>query len=288
MKKRYIPNSIFWQPVSITLFVAGLFMSMFAGINVQERYKERTAVNKLLTFKNELYHEIAQGPGFTNDQNIQAIASYLQEHQNELAKIVQKEKQLRASLGKSERMMVHIQNPDKLPQGLLLMTDNEQWQELRENKQDYTLLMEILYKTVEPPDITLLDYPNLPTTFIYLSICISQLLAFVIYLINLKGAYKIRVTRDLHWYQLSWIGKAGFLLLMPGALIVLLPMMIYECARMTRSWLKQGEEKRFMRQKSLRNGLSLEFSSSASNAFLKKLQRNNARKEEVRHADISK
>lgn len=267
-EKGHIPASVLWASASITVVIVGMVMALFAAAIAGDNSKMRKATNQSLLFKQALFQEIADSSSHSNDGDIRIMADYIKEHQDDLDGTIRTEKRLRESLTKNERMMLHLTNADKLPDGLFLMTNSSEWEKLREDAQDRSMLIGILQKTAKPPDITLAVYPNLPRTYIYLWILIPQLWAFFVYLICWSGEYG----KKYHWYQLSWFGKVGLVLLMPGAGVLMIPMVIYACSGKLGSWLRQDNKKRHARREALKKGLSLDISLDAGKALLSKLQ----------------
>lgn len=265
-KKQYIPARVLWQSGGITTLIIGFFMLLIGALVYDANEKVQDNVNKFLKFKDAFYREVAYGSA-TQDQDIHVLASYARERREDLDKSAAHAKTLRDSLDKAQRMMVHIQSPDKVPQGLLLMTNSSNWQELWDNTQDRGVLKEILAGNIQPPEIKLLDSPKLSRTFIWLCVLILQLCAFVVYLFWWNEEY-----RKYRWYQLSWLGKIGFVLLMPGAGVLMIPMIIYACSEKLGSWLRQDNKKRHARREALKKGLSLDISLDAGKALLSKLQ----------------
>lgn len=270
--KGYIPASVLWTSASLAVLIAEVVMSLIAGAAYSENSKGQKAINALLIFKDALYREIAEGPGRTQDHDIQVMAGYLRERREDLDKMLHQENVFRDSLDKSQRLMLHIQNPDKLPQGLLIMTNSPHWKQLRENPQDRAVLIEILRDNVKPPEITLRNDPNLSQIFMWLWVLIPQLCGFLAYLLmwDEKG-YR---SREYRWYQLSLLGKAGLALLMPGAWIVMIPMVMWAWCRGCIGWLWQKRKEQYARGEALKRGALLDISSDASKALLRKLQQN--------------
>lgn len=284
-EKRHIPASVLWTSASITVVIAGLLMSLLAGLIYDENSKKQKAINAFLTFKDALYHEIVESPGRIQDQDIRSMAGYLREHREDLDKTIHQENVFRDSLDKAQRLMLHIQNPDKLPQGLLIMTNNPHWKQLRENPQDRAVLVEILRDNARPLEITLRNDPHLSRVFMWLWALIPQLCGFVVYLLVWDGnGYRARGYR---WYQLSLLGKAGFVLLMPGAGVVIIPMIMWAWCRGCIGWLGKKKKERHVRREALKRGALLAISSDASKVLLRKLQQSRTPKqEEARSAEF--
>lgn len=267
-EKKHIPAGALWGSASITFLVAGFIMAFIAATIGSDNSKARKATNASLLFKDALFREIADGSRHSDGEDIRIMADYIKKHQDDLDSTIRTEERLRESLTKNERMMIHFANADKLPDGLLLMTNSSEWKKLREDAQDRSILIGILQKTTKPPDITLATYPDLPRTYIYLWVLIPQFCGFIIYLICWFDKYSSRY----RWYELSLLGKTGLVLLMPGAGVLMIPMIVWAIGRKFSVFLKQNNKERHARREALKKGLSLDISLNAGKAFLNKLQ----------------
>ena len=277
-EKGHIPASVLWRPSSIAVLIVGVMMTLIAASIFREHNNEQKAMNAFLTFKDALYREIAESSGRTQDQDIQAMAGYLREHREDLDKVLHQENIFRDSLDKAQRFLLHIQNPDKLPHGMLIITNSPHWKELRENPQDRAILIEILRNDAMPPEITLRNDPNFSRTFSWLWVLIPQLCGFLMYLLVWEDRnYR---SRGYRWYQLSLLGKAGLALLMPGAWVVMIPMIMWAWCRGCLGWLRQRIREQYVRRDMLRKGASLDISSDAGRALLRKLQQSRTPKQE--------
>ncbi len=272
-RDKRMPAGVFWSPVLWMFLVVSAVMWVGFGLEAETRITKRNTFNANARFQQSLFRHIAEtNEGTADNPAIASIAAFLREQSGNLDEIVKRERLISSSLTKEQRTMLYVQNPERFPEPLLLMSNASEWHALRNDAVALDTLKKLLSgETREVPDAKYDTSPNVPTGFLIAWLLVCQFIAFLAYLINWDAGDKngYRFFDEYRWYEVGIPTRLCMILLLPGAAPILAPMALVAITRhMKKQWHGGGRDAR-------QQGMGLSsapWRKNNSKDFLKKLQ----------------
>ena len=271
-KEGRMPANVFWVPVLWTIFVASAVMWAIMGLIAGDNNKTRDAINGPLRFRESLFrHIVGTGGERETDLVSASIAAYLRDHRDDLDHLLKRERLASLSLTKDQRVMLHMQSPDRFPEQLLLMTNEPMWHALRDDAAALAELKQLLSGEISVvPDVAYDTRSAIPKDWLIAWPLVCQMLAFLIYLVNWGGTDRqgnYVWYNDYYWYDVGLPAHVCMVLLLPGAAPVLVPMALVAIGKRARKQWRDGSS---MSRQGV--GLPPIHQNTNGTAFLKKLQ----------------